>query len=224
MDAQIELAGLLRADTKYAEAEAVLRPVHAAEPDNVSATVMLAGVLAAQAKTQEALDLLNAAHAAHPADADVTRMLADVANQHAADPALASQLLESMLAKTPDNPELLAEYGAALVRQDRFAEAVAAYKKALAAHAEDGAAWGGLAFAASRTGDFPLVLTALTQRKKYLSENASSYFLWGQAYDKLRHTKEAADNYRQFLAMAGGKFPDQEFQVRHRLMAMEHNR
>ena len=154
----------------------------------------------------------------------MTQRLADVANQRGADPALASQLLANMLVKKPDDPELLAEYGSALVRQGRFAEAVVALKRSLAARPGDAGAWSGLAFAASKTGEFPLVLTALTERKKYVAENASSYFLRGQAYDKLHNTKEAADNYRQFLAMAGGKFPDQEFQVRHRLMAMERNR
>jgi hypothetical protein len=32
--------------------------------------------------------------------------------------------------------------------------------------------------------------------------------------------KPAAANYKLFLEVAGGKFPDQEFQARHRLKAI----
>jgi hypothetical protein len=32
--------------------------------------------------------------------------------------------------------------------------------------------------------------------------------------------KPAAANYKLFLGVAGGKFPDQEFQARHRLKAI----
>jgi hypothetical protein len=40
------------------------------------------------------------------------------------------------------------------------------------------------------------------------------------AFDNLHAFKQAAENYRKFLAIAGGKFPDQEFQARHRLKAI----
>jgi len=33
--------------------------------------------------------------------------------------------------------------------------------------------------------------------------------------------KEAAASYHQFLAVANGQFPDQEWQARHRLIAIE---
>jgi hypothetical protein len=33
--------------------------------------------------------------------------------------------------------------------------------------------------------------------------------------------KPAAENYKKFLAIAAGKFPDQEFQAKHRLKAIQ---
>jgi len=33
--------------------------------------------------------------------------------------------------------------------------------------------------------------------------------------------KQAAANYHLFLQMAGGKYPDQEWQAQHRLIAIE---
>jgi hypothetical protein len=47
------------------------------------------------------------------------------------------------------------------------------------------------------------------------------YFLRATAYDHLREYKPAAENYHRFLATATGQFPDQEWQARHRLIAIE---
>jgi tetratricopeptide (TPR) repeat protein len=116
---------------------------------------------------------------------------------------------------------MLASYGASLIRQQRYAEAVVPLEAAVKINPDSGDAWASLAFAHSRTEDYQGVLDDLTQRKKYLPENASSYFLWGLAYDKLRRYKEALQNYQLFLAAAGGKFPDQEFQVRHRVVVLK---
>ena len=39
--------------------------------------------------------------------------------------------------------------------------------------------------------------------------------------DRLKQQKPALEAYRQFLAVAGGKFPDQEFQSRQRARILE---
>jgi hypothetical protein len=41
------------------------------------------------------------------------------------------------------------------------------------------------------------------------------------AYDHLRDFKQAAANYHRFLDVANGQYPDQEWQARHRLIAIE---
>jgi hypothetical protein len=41
------------------------------------------------------------------------------------------------------------------------------------------------------------------------------------AYDHLRDFKQAAANYHLFLNTASGKYPDQEWQAKHRLIAIE---
>jgi protein-tyrosine phosphatase len=41
------------------------------------------------------------------------------------------------------------------------------------------------------------------------------------AYDHLRDYKQAAENYHKFLEAARGAYPDQEWQARHRLIAIE---
>ncbi len=220
--ASAALGRILRSQEKYPEAETVLRDALKASPDNVILEAQLASTLALEDKAPEAITLLKAAHARDPQNQAITRLLADIANQQGADPALAVDLNTELLKAQPGDPVLLAALGASLIRAQRYPEAITALKQSLAAGPDNPEAWGGLAFAAEQTRQWPLVIQALTERTKYAAQNASTYFLLGQAYDKLRHNKEAAENYRQFLALAGGKFPDQEFQVRHRLIAMAH--
>jgi len=57
-------------------------------------------------------------------------------------------------------------------------------------------------------------------RSKYAQENPASLFLWATAYDNLHQTRQAADYYHRFLAVAQGKFPDQEWQAKHRLAVL----
>jgi hypothetical protein len=47
-------------------------------------------------------------------------------------------------------------------------------------------------------------------------------FLEATAHDKLHHTKQATDLYKQFLSVANGQFPDEEWEARHRLITLEH--
>jgi hypothetical protein len=64
-------------------------------------------------------------------------------------------------------------------------------------------------------------LQALAARATVLPNSPSSLFLEATSYDTLRENKEAAKAYRAFLAVANGKYPDQEFQARHRLVALD---
>ena len=84
-----------------------------------------------------------------------------------------------------------------------------------------GQAYGDLAIAASENKQYDLVVRALDARSKYLPETPGTYFLRATSYDNLKAFKQAAENYRQFLEVAQGKFPDQEWQARHRLIAID---
>jgi tetratricopeptide (TPR) repeat protein len=220
-DATTALGRLLLRQKNYTDAIALLLPAHKAFPDNAILTSQLASALANTGKQAEALPLLEQAHAADPVTPAITRMLADVANESGR-PDEAEGLYVTLLKQDPKDPQLLASYGASLIRQQRYFEAVPPLQQAVELKPDIGDAWGSLAFAHAKLLKFDEVLADLTQRKKYLPENASTYFLWGSAYDKLRRNKEAEAYYQRFLDAAGGKFPDQEFQVRHRLAAMKH--
>jgi tetratricopeptide (TPR) repeat protein len=81
-----------------------------------------------------------------------------------------------------------------------------------------------LALAASKNKDPKTALAALAARATVLPNSASSLFLQAISYDALRQSKDAIAAYKAFLAIAAGKFPDEEFEARHRLVALENVR
>ena len=101
----------------------------------------------------------------------------------------------------------------------KFPEAQQEFVAALKLKPALGEAYGDLAFAASENSDYPLVIRALDARVKLLPEIPITYFLRASAYDHLRDFKKAAVNYHLFLKTANGKYPDQEWQATHRLIA-----
>lgn len=213
------LAHILIERKQYPDAEKLIRAALQQEPDNPALNAQLATVLAAQ-DDPEALPLLQKLHAAHPQDPAVTRMLAQVLAQ-AGDAAGSDKLYLALLAKAPDDVDLLVAHGQNLIRQQHYPEALAAFSKAANLDSADADAWSGVAFAASKLHQPSQVIHALTMRSKFLPEVPATYFLWATSYDTLNDKAAAATYYRHFLDSSGGKFPDQEFQARQRLLALE---
>jgi tetratricopeptide (TPR) repeat protein len=213
------LAHLLIAHKQYPEAETFLRTALAQSPADPALTAQLATVLAAQDKA-EALPLLQKLHDAHPKDAAITRMLAEVLAE-AGDAVGSDHLYVALLAASPQDPALLVAHGQNLIRQLKYAEAFAAFDKATRLDPSNTDGWSGLAFAASKTNQPLITIQALTMRAKSLPELPSTYFLWATAYDALHQKANAATYYHHFLTASAGKFPDQEWQARQRLLVLE---
>jgi tetratricopeptide (TPR) repeat protein len=213
------LAHLLIARKQYPEAEALLRKALEQSPDDEALNAQLAAVLAAQDKA-EALPLLQKLHAAHPSDKAITHMLAEVLDD-AGEAVEADKLYVALLAATPEDPDLLVAHGQDLTRQLNYAAAFTVFDKATRLDPANADGWSGLAFAASRTNRPEVTLHALTMRAKYLPEVPSSYFLWATTYDKLLQKSQAITYYHHFLESSAGKYPNQEWQARQRLIILE---
>jgi tetratricopeptide (TPR) repeat protein len=216
------LAHLLIARKQYPEAETLIRAALEQSPSDTALTAQLATVLAAQDKA-EALPLFQKLHADHPKDAAITRMLAQVLAD-AGDAAGSDKLYAELLVAAPDDTDLLVAHGQNLIRQLKNAEAFAAFEKATRFDSANADAWSGLAFAASKTGQPSITLHALTMRSKYLPEVPSTYFLWAISYDSLHNKVAAATYYHHFLDSAAGKYPNQEWQARQRLILLENKK
>jgi len=218
-EAAAGLAHALIAQKRYADAQPVVETALQRDPKNPSLNAQLAAILNAQGKQAQALTVLEKLHDLEPKNRAVTQMVAD-AEAQAGNLGKASADYTELLATTPNDPDLLDSQGEVLVRQKQYAAAVADFQKAAAVRPDDVDAWSGIAFASSELHEYQQELDALSTRSKFAPDNASTLFLWATAYDNLHQTKAAADYYHRFLAAAQGKFPDQEWQAKHRLVTL----
>lgn len=218
-EAAAGLAHALIAQKHYADAQPVIETALQRDPKNPSLNAQMAAILNAQGKQAEALTVLEKLQTLEPKNRAVLQMVAD-AEAQAGNLDKASADYATLLAATPNDAELLDAQGQVLVRQKQYAAAIANFQKAVAARPDDVDAWSGIAFASSELHQYQQELDALSTRSKYAPDNASTLFLWATAYDNLHQTKAAAEYYHRFLAAAQGKFPDQEWQAKHRLVTL----
>jgi predicted Zn-dependent protease len=224
------LAHLLLRQNKAADAETLLASAIAKHPDDPTLNAQLAALYESDgdpAKAAKALPLVEKLHAANPQDPAIARLLARLYSRNGQyDKAL--PLLSALAAASPNDPTLLDDQADALIRLHRSADAVPILERAIADPKAFpnpqayGIAASHLAFAASNNNDPAAVLRALSLRDKVLAQTPSSLFLAATAHDKLHQVKEASDLYKQFLSVAKGQFPDEEWEAKHRLSALEH--
>jgi tetratricopeptide (TPR) repeat protein len=214
-----QLVNLLSSQKRYVDAETWLHKYVAQNPKDTAASVQLGKLLAAEGKTKDAIAVLQplSGPAASP---DINRTLAELYlddKQYAE----AAPLLQKSLEKNQADPQLRLDLGLALLHQLKYAEAEAELVEAVKLKPDLADAYGYLAEAARQNHHYELCLRALDARARSLPETPGTYFLRATAYDSLRMYKPAVANYKLFLAAAAGKYPDQEFQARHRLKAIE---
>ncbi len=221
------LAHLLVRETRAAEAETLLDTALAAHPNDPALTAQLVSVYQAEGKPAQALPLLQALHADRPQDANVTHLLANLYLQ-AGDDAHAEPLLAALSLEAPRNTSIADDHARALIHLKRYREAqdllapLIAQPALFPTPADLGNAAGDLAFAASQNGEPAVALQALQLRATVLPVSAPVLFLTAICHDQLHHVKLAEQAYQQFLAASNGSNPDQEFEARHRLVALEH--
>jgi tetratricopeptide (TPR) repeat protein len=213
------LVALYVEQKRYPEAETWARKYVADNPGDKSAQIPLGRLLAAQGKTQEAIAALEPVYDVNH-DPMIARDLAGLyldAKQYDT----AATVLQPLVARTPTDPQLHFDYGSALLHQHKYPEAQAELTKAVQLKPGLVEAYFDLAYAAQQNKNYELVIRVLDARAKVQPDTPATYFLRAEAFDSLRMYKPAADNYKLFLAAANGKYPDQEFQARHRLKAIQ---
>jgi len=219
-DALAALTNLYMRQRQYPEAEDVLKKLVAVHPKDASAHLQLGRMLAISGKSEEATAELEAGLKLDPSDTKAQRDLADLYSD-AGKYTQAQPLYASLLTAYPNDGDLHHGLGRVLLRQKKFADAEKELARAVELQPNSGTAWGDLAFAANENKDYAGVIRAVDMRAKYLPDTPITYFLRATAYDNLHNSKQAAAYYHEFLDTAGGKFPDQEWQAKHRLITLE---
>ena len=217
-----DLIDLLDDQKRYSESAVWLSKHLAQDPGDVRARTHLAGLLVVQGKKEDAIAMLEAAKAAS-SDPSITFQLSSLyldAKQY--DKAAAG--LQELARAKPGDARVRWDLGSALMHQRKYAEAEAEMLAALKidSHFVDDT-WE-LAYAAQQNKHYELAIRVLDARAQRLQETPTTYWIRAVSYDSLGAVKPAATNYRLFLDADAGKSPDQEFQARHRLKAIEPQR
>ncbi len=217
------LAGLVNVYSRaqrLPEAEQALRDYLKLDAANATARLQLGRVLAAEGRADEAAAELQQLLQAAPDDPAVQRELADLYVK-AGKYADAEGLYRALIQKQPNDAALRHVLGIILRHEQKYGEAETELVRALTLKPDLAEAYGDLAVTANLNKNYPLVLKVLDARVRYLPESAATVFLRATALDNLHAYKPAAESYRRFLEMAGGKYPDEEWKARHRLKAIE---
>jgi Flp pilus assembly protein TadD len=219
-EATIGLANIYMRGRRFPDAEAQLRKIVSAHPEEASAHIQLGRVLAAEGKNDDAITELQSAMKMNPADTSLQRDLAELYST-AGKSDQAEAAYRALLKAHPEDAELHHSLGVSLLKQKKYAEAQKEFLETVKLKPGLAAAYGDLAFAASENHEYALTLKALDARAKLQPDIPITYFLRASAYDHLQDVKQASANYRLFLQGADGKYPDQEWQAKHRLLALE---
>jgi predicted Zn-dependent protease len=220
-----ELAHLLAKELHADEAEDLLAKALKAHPNDPALTVQLASLYAGENKTDLAIPLVQRLHELNPVETNVSRLLANL-YLDTKDYANAEPLLATLSAQNPRDATLVDDRARALIHLKRFAEAqqilarVVAQPGLFPTPSDLGNAAGDLAFAASSNNDPAGALQALQVRATVLPTSAPVLFLTAISHDKLHHFKQAVEAYKQFLDASKGSNPDEEFEARHRIIAL----
>ncbi|HEY0264954.1 MAG TPA: tetratricopeptide repeat protein [Granulicella sp.] len=223
------LAHVLMALHRAPEAETLLTASLNAHPGDPAMASQLAAAYAADNKADQAVPLIEKLHAANPADDNLTLLLAHLYTG-SKQPEKAEPLYTALLAKSPHDLGLLTEHGENQLALGDAAAAQATLTQAVANPAafKDrqllGEAAGNLAIAASRNAAPEIVLHALEIRGTVLPQSPATLFLAATSYDALHRLQQASEFYKQFLAAAAGRYPEEESAARERLNLFEHRK
>lgn len=219
-DALALLSNLYLQQNRLPDAEQTLAAFVKTSPQSVNGHLQLGRVYRKEQKNTEAAAEFEKALELTPGDPDALRELAAV-QLDTKNYAGTEATLRNLIAKQPNDPELYFQLGHTLSHETKFEEAEAAYVQAIKLKPDWGDAYGELAVAASQAKNYAGAIQALNARAKYLQETPGTFFLRATCFDHLRAYKQASEQYKNFLQVSDGKYPDQEWQARHRLIAID---
>jgi cytochrome c-type biogenesis protein CcmH/NrfG len=127
-------------------------------------------------------------------------------------------MYRDVIVSHPNDAEAHDSLGEVLLKERKFTEAQQEFITTVKLKPDLGLAYGSLAIAANENQNYALTIKALEVRAKLLPENAISYFLRATALDHQTNYKDAARYYHLFLDAANGKYPNEEWKARHRLV------
>jgi tetratricopeptide (TPR) repeat protein len=136
--------------------------------------------------------------------------------------AQAIPLLKDALAASPNDWELQMTVGRLYRDQRQFGEAAEYFSAATRLKPDAADGWSELAGVLTLEDQYPQALAALDRIRELRAEKPGHVFLRAIILDKLHQLKPAIASYQQFLQIDNSQHPDQDFQARGRVKAIEH--
>jgi len=219
-EAAIGLTNIYMKSGRLSDAEPLLRRLAAERSNDADIHLQLGRVLEAQGKKDDAITEIETALNLAPGDSDAQRDLADLLVQSNKFPD-AEKIYRDLVSTHPNDADFHELLGEALLKERKFPDAQQEFMAAVKIKPDLGVAYGSLAIAANENQNYALTVKALEARAKLIPENPISYFLRATALDHLKDYKQADQYYHLFLDAANGKYPDEEWKARHRLVWIE---
>lgn len=206
---------------KYGQAEAMLRKLLAADPQNQTVRTQLGRILAAQGKNDDAAKELGGAGDGTIPDDPHAALELGTLYVKAGKSAEAERMFRSAIQKLPRDAEAHYALGSVLMQEKKYPEAQQELLMTVKLKPDLGEAYGNLAVVAAENKDYQLAIRALDARAKLLPETPATYFLRATSFDNLKAVPQAVDFYKRFLQADAGRQADMEWQARHRLIALD---
>lgn len=215
----LHLASVYEADKNFEAAIAIYKRF----PENAAARERMGELLIESGKAASAIPELEAAVKASPTVANLTALAtAYLQNKQ---PEKCQPVMDAALRLEPNNGELRILYGRLLRDLRKFDLAANQFALAAKLDPKSADAWADLAMVTALMDRYDVVLMALDRVKQLGAEKPGHKYLRAITLDKVRQDRKQArlaiEAYQDFLAVAGGKFPDEEFKARQRLKLLE---
>jgi tetratricopeptide (TPR) repeat protein len=214
-DALLELGAEYENSRQAAAAMAIYRQF----PENADAKRRLAELLLDNGDAATAIPALEESVRANPSPAN--RLALADAYRIAKQPDKVVEQLQLAAASDPSNYDLRMDLGRTLRDQRKFAEAAGQFAAAAKLRPDSVKAWNELATSLVINENYAECLAALDHVRALGREAPGDFYFRALSLDRLRQLKPAIAAYQQFLAAAGGKFPNQEFLARQRIRILE---
>jgi tetratricopeptide (TPR) repeat protein len=214
-DYLLELASLYESAKQPAEAIKIYRDF----PDNAAAQEHLGQLMLENKEYADAIPRLEAALGKDPTAANRAALAAAYLFAGQIDKAM--PLLDRAVAAEPSNYDLRMMYARALRDRKQYPQAANQFYAAAKLKPGEAMTWSELGGMLYMTGDYQPSLAAFDKARDLGENTPGNWFLHAIILDKLKQVKPALEAYQKFLSMSQGKNPDQEFQARHRVVALK---
>ena len=214
-DALLELGDLMEQKQQPAQALELYVEYLKTRPDAVAVRERAAVLLLQQKQYPEAVLHLEQVVKQNPTPANQTALAQ--AYTMTKEPAKALPLLRGASAAEPADAGLRFRLATALMESQDFRGAAQEFRAVVEKRPDDKDSWNGLGFALYKIEDYEGALNALDQAGQLGPEPPGNHYLRAIILDKFRQYPAALQSYQQFLAVAGGRYPDDEFNARQRV-------